>query len=240
MPIGYGISPDIARVVRNEFTLQFGAVTGVLTPVFRPESVVPARFCGCWAHLPLTPVVYQRAGAALGDGQEVSRGGATTVRNSSQCRQVLLSRIRIRRVWRSTTGSAAELGLHLTPSHGRKTDRILVTFRHGKISYDILCNRLNDVEFIGVLPPYSCNIRTRWASKRPNCSCSVLYCFVIRSISTVGPAFLTPYILFAWRLYRARRRALKLNVVQHGLNDKTQHRANAMSNARGAFIYPNR
>ncbi len=66
-------SPDIARVVRNEFTLQFGAVTGVSMPVFRPESVVPARFCRCWAYLPLTPVVDPRAGAALGDDQEVSR-----------------------------------------------------------------------------------------------------------------------------------------------------------------------
>ena len=42
-------------------------------PVFRPESVVPARFCRCWAHLSLTPVVDPHAGAALGEGQEVSK-----------------------------------------------------------------------------------------------------------------------------------------------------------------------
>ena len=40
-------------------------------------------------------------------------------------------------------------------------DRIWVTFRHGKSSFDMAFNLLNDIEFIGALPSYSCNIRAR-------------------------------------------------------------------------------
>ncbi len=48
---------------------------------------------------PPTPVVCQRAGAALGGGQEVSRRTAT-IRNNSWCGQALLSSSRMRRVVR--------------------------------------------------------------------------------------------------------------------------------------------
>ena len=40
-------------------------------------------------------------------------------------------------------------------------DRILVTFRRSKVSFDILFNYLNDIESIGALLSYSCNIRAR-------------------------------------------------------------------------------
>ena len=68
---------------------------------------------------PLPPLVCQRARAALSDGQEVSRRAAT-VWNSSWCGQVLLSRIRMRRVWRSTTAPIRSKvrRMRFGPGHG--------------------------------------------------------------------------------------------------------------------------
>ena len=55
---------------------------------------------------------------------------------------------RIRPNRRST---AAEGSLHLAALHGGKSDRILVTFRHSKVSFEIIFNSLNDIELIGAL-----------------------------------------------------------------------------------------
>ena len=73
--------------------------------------------------LHLTPLVCQRAGAALGDGQEVSRRAAT-VWNHFWCVQVLLSRSRIRRVLRSTTAPVRSKVRRMRFGAGRGEHRV--------------------------------------------------------------------------------------------------------------------